>query len=223
MPPTVTPHYTLPKFNIRVEDLSHPGAVLFFDNVQPALALKDAVLASFTHLYTPKTVPTHVKLITLVLRSMDGVAYTFGSHTDKEIHFSLDYIKASEHRARDEILGVLVHEVVHCFQYNGKDQCPGGLIEGIADFVRLHAGYAPPHWQAAGGDRWDAGYDRTAYFLDWIEKHNGEGTVQKINQLMKDRKYTEYVFIEATGHGVDKLWKMYCALLDKKSPKLTPN
>jgi hypothetical protein len=26
---------------------------------------------------------------------MDGVAYTFGSHTHKEIHFSLDYIFGS--------------------------------------------------------------------------------------------------------------------------------
>jgi hypothetical protein len=26
----------------------------------------------------------------------------------------------------------LVHEVVHCYQYNGKGACPGGLIEGIA-------------------------------------------------------------------------------------------
>jgi len=63
---------------------------------------------------------------------MDGVAYTFGEHTNKEIHFSLDYIKHSENRAKDEIDGVLTHEVVHCFQYNAKGTAPGGLIEGVA-------------------------------------------------------------------------------------------
>lgn len=42
---------------------------------------------------------------------MDGVAHTFGSNTHKEIHLSLDHIRNSAHRARDEILGVLVHEV----------------------------------------------------------------------------------------------------------------
>jgi hypothetical protein len=70
--------------------------------------------------------------ILLVLRPMDGVAVTFGTQSHKEIHFSLDYIKGSVKRARDEIMGVLVHEVVHCFQYNALDTCPGGLIEGMA-------------------------------------------------------------------------------------------
>lgn len=63
---------------------------------------------------------------------MDGVAYTHGTHIQKEIHFSLDHIKNSARRAKDEINGVLVHEVVHCFQYNAQGTCPGGLIEGIA-------------------------------------------------------------------------------------------
>ena len=63
---------------------------------------------------------------------MDGVAHTHGSHTSKEIHFSLDHIKNSENRAKDEIDGVLTHEIVHCFQYNAKGAAPGGLIEGIA-------------------------------------------------------------------------------------------
>ena len=68
---------------------------------------------------------------------MDGVAYTFGSEIYKEIHFSLDHIRNSESRAKDEILGVLVHEMVHCYQYNGQGKCPGGLIEGIAGLADL--------------------------------------------------------------------------------------
>ena len=63
---------------------------------------------------------------------MPGVAHTFGSPTTKEIHFSLDHIRNSQSRAKDEILGVLVHEMVHCYQYNGQGKTPGGLIEGIA-------------------------------------------------------------------------------------------
>lgn len=68
---------------------------------------------------------------------MPGVAHTFGSPTQKEIHFSLDHIRNSESRAKDEILGVLVHEMVHCYQYNGQGKCPGGLIEGIAGLADL--------------------------------------------------------------------------------------
>ena len=66
---------------------------------------------------------------------MDGVAYTKGSDLDddhKEIHFSTRHIFNSRDRAKGEIEGVLVHEMVHCFQFNGKGTCPGGLIEGIA-------------------------------------------------------------------------------------------
>lgn len=68
----------------------------------------------------------------LILRSMPGVAYTTGDAQNKEIYFSLDYIEQSASRAHDEILGVLVHEVVHCYQYDAKGTCPGGLIEGVA-------------------------------------------------------------------------------------------
>lgn len=46
---------------------------------------------------------------------------------------------------------------VHCWQYNGKRTCPGGLVEGIADFVRLRDGLSPPHWKK-GGTNWDEGY-----------------------------------------------------------------
>jgi len=63
---------------------------------------------------------------------MPGVAHTTGDYHNKEIYFSLDYIKQSAKRAREEILGVLVHEVVHCYQYDAKGTCPGGLIEGVA-------------------------------------------------------------------------------------------
>ncbi len=73
-----------------------------------------------------------VKQILLVLKPMAGVAHTFGSPSEKDIHFSLDYIKQCKKIAHDEIMGVLVHEVVHCYQYNAEGTCPGGLIEGIA-------------------------------------------------------------------------------------------
>lgn len=65
---------------------------------------------------------------------MSGVAHTLGSPTSKEVHFSLDYIAqtAQGGRSKAEILGVLVHEIVHCFQYNALGSAPGGLIEGVA-------------------------------------------------------------------------------------------
>jgi hypothetical protein len=58
MPPTPPEvSWPIPKFNLRVDDLNHEGAKLFFANVDPFDALHKAVLSSFTILYTPDTVP----------------------------------------------------------------------------------------------------------------------------------------------------------------------
>ncbi|KAJ7492118.1 hypothetical protein FB451DRAFT_1336147 [Mycena latifolia] len=215
-PPTPPPEWPLPKLNIRVEDLAHPGATLFFDSVHPTTALRAAVLASFEWLYaTPANAPTNVLSILLVLRPMDGVAYTFGSHTEKEIHFSLDHIVNSAARARAEILGVLVHEVVHCYQHNANGTAPGGLIEGVADFVRLHADLAPPHWkrETRPGDTWDAGYQTTAYFLEWIEEQRGPGTVRALNAALLGVDYDVTIFERLAGAPVRELWRRYKAEL----------
>ncbi|KAH8119975.1 hypothetical protein DFH11DRAFT_21280 [Phellopilus nigrolimitatus] len=148
---------------------------------------------------------------------MDGVAYTKGSELDddhKEIHLSMQHIENSKQRAKDETLGVIVHEMVHCFQYNAKGSCPGGLIEGIADYVRLKAGFSPPHWKR-GGSRWDEGYQTTGYFLEWIENTFGQDFVRRLNGSMRDKKYNEGIFKEFTGKAVDELWKMYKTFLQQ--------
>ena len=84
------------------------------------------MLQAVTNLYCS------MQTLLLVIRPMEGVAYTTGSETAKEIHFACQHIANCADRCADEIRGVLVHEVVHCFQYNAKDTCPSGLIEGIA-------------------------------------------------------------------------------------------
>lgn len=216
MAPTPPREPSWPQFDLRIEDLSHPGVSIFLASVQPLAALREAVIASFKWLYTPQTAPTNVKSMVLILRSMPGVAYTTGDAQNKEIYFSLDYIEQSASRAHDEILGVLVHEVVHCYQYDAKGTCPGGLIEGVADYVRLHAGLAPPHWRRRGGGRWDAGYDTTGYFLDWLEERYHGEIVKQINAAMKDVEYDELIFKTATGHPVEELWEFYCAQLKDK-------
>ncbi|KAL0951752.1 hypothetical protein HGRIS_008424 [Hohenbuehelia grisea] len=213
IPPHKPPHWPLPKFSLRVDDLEHPGTALFFDNVKPLDAMRDAVISCFQHLYTPETVPTHVHSIQLVLRQMPGVAHACGSRTAKEIHFSLSHIVNSASRARDEILGVLTHETVHCFQYDGSGNCPGGMIEGVADWVRLRAQLGAPHWKRSAGEKWDNGYERTAFFLDWIEGRYGDGTIRELNERVRD-DYNERIFKETTGRKVAKLWRLYCESLE---------
>jgi hypothetical protein len=153
---------------------------------------------------------------------MPGVAYTTGLDIDddhKEIHFSTDYIaNIPVERRKEEMLGIITHEMVHVWQWAALGTCPSGLIEGIADYVRLRAGFVPPHWkQEADGD-WDAGYQHTGYFLDWLEREMGEGTVMKINDRLRNREYDDDKFWHhCCGDEIGKLWKRYARSLRKGS------
>lgn len=70
-------------------------------------------------------------------------------------------------------------------------------------------GFVPPHWKRAGGEKWDKGYAVTAYFLEWIEKQKGKGTIRKLNAFMKDSKYDPKIFVAVAGDAVDDLWSAY--------------
>ncbi|KVI01887.1 uncharacterized protein LOC112500821 [Cynara cardunculus var. scolymus] len=148
----------------------------------------------------------NVARVSVFIDDMDGVAYT----VNDEIHVSANYIQGYSGDVKTEITGVLYHEMTHVWQWNGRGQAPGGLIEGIADYVRLKAGYAPSHWVQPGeGDRWDQGYDVTARFLDYC---NGlrNGFVAELNKKMRDG-YNDGFFVDLLGKTVDQLWAEYKA------------
>lgn len=209
--------FKLPKLRLEMRDLEHPASTVFLESCIASKALASAVKEVVKALYTDKKNHTKVpgtRSVTLILRSMDGVAYTCGSDLDsdhKEIHLNLGYIASvAPNRRKDELLGVLTHEMVHCHQYDGKGSCPGGLIEGIADWVRLKAGLAPPHWKKAGEGEWDAGYDCTAYFLEYLEARYGEGTVGRLNEKLRTEEYqTKRFWTELLGRPVEQLWLDY--------------
>ncbi|RYQ93735.1 hypothetical protein Ahy_B09g099974 [Arachis hypogaea] len=82
-----------------------------------------------------------VNKVSITVENIDGVAFTT---SDNNIHVSAGYTE----RARP----------------------PSGLVEGMADFVRLRADYAADSWGDVGeGSNWDQGYQVTAYFLDYCE------------------------------------------------------
>ncbi|KAJ5097218.1 hypothetical protein N7456_007939 [Penicillium angulare] len=199
--------------------------------------------------FRPSMPPT--RSVTVFLRDFGGVAYTRGIELDddhKEIHLSLPYIQhctsSKNSSPVHELHGVLTHELVHCYQHTTPPFAgdggrkipgpPGGLIEGIADFVRLKAGLAPPHWkkpQSAGerADKWDAGYEKTGYFLAWIEDvWAGRGAVGMVNDRLlrvgylgegeddgDDKEEAQPGFWESLfGIGVADLWEEYGKWLD---------
>jgi Peptidase of plants and bacteria len=68
----------------------------------------------------------NIDLVTLVVESMDGVAYT----SNNGIHVSASYIAGYSGNVKTEFVGVLYHEMTHVWQWNGQGNAPGGLIEG---------------------------------------------------------------------------------------------
>lgn len=104
-----------------------------------------------------------------------------------------------------------MHEIVHCYQYNAHNTAPSGIIEGIADLVRLYSALAPPHWNPKEkGTRWDAGYQHTAYFLAWLDRRYGDGHVgRNLNEGCKHGKWSDEIFFELTGEKVEDLWEKY--------------
>ena len=152
--------------------------------------------------FTPSIPPT--RSVTVILHDFSGVAYTTGIDLDsdhKEIHFSLSYIEANSSSSTDllsELAGVLTHELVHCYQHTSPPssdsesipQPPSGLVEGIADFVRLKASLNPPHWKRPScaadlPESWDQGYEHTAYFLEWLEDVKiGAGAIGMLNDRL---------------------------------------
>ncbi|KAJ0571184.1 hypothetical protein HanHA300_Chr05g0187191 [Helianthus annuus] len=93
---------------------------------------------------------------------------------------------------------------------DGEGHAPVGLVEGVADYTILKAGYAPEGFAKPGqGERWDQGYDFTARFLEYCDGIV-LGFVAKLNKKMRfdyDVKYFE----DLTGKPVDQLWKEYKA------------
>ncbi|KAL6883491.1 hypothetical protein ACP4OV_010905 [Aristida adscensionis] len=145
--------------------------------------------------------------VTLVIEDIGGVAFTSGNG----IHLSAQYVGGYSGDVKTEVTGVLYHETAHVWQWGLQDYAAhSGIFEGIADYVRLKAGYAPGHWVQPGqGDRWDQGYDVTARFLDYCDSLQS-GFVAQLNAKLKDG-YSEDYFVQILGTNVQQLWQDYKA------------
>lgn len=214
--------FPAPKIRLHLNDVEHEGSSIFLSNIKGNEDLGAQVQNVLNLLYTSSSVRPSTRSVTFVLRSFDGLAYTTGIDLDddhKEIHLNLGYITKIKVSPRHEMLGVICHELVHCFQWAAEGTCPGGLIEGMADWVRLRAGLGAKHWQQEAGGKWDGGYQHTGYFLEYIEQRFGAGTVRSINECLREGKYDEDQLFTSCcgGKKVDELWKDYAEELKSKS------
>jgi hypothetical protein len=142
--------------------------------------------------------------VKLVVEKKRGIAYS--SHG--EIHASSGYFAHyTRGDVRQEILGVLHHELTHLWQSGGKSW----VIEGIADYVRFRTGYFPVTNRHPGG-RYDSSYQVTGFFFDWLETRS-PGFVYRLNQRLRQERFSDAWFAELTGTPVEPLWAEYQASL----------
>ncbi|KAI4371979.1 hypothetical protein MLD38_010267 [Melastoma candidum] len=137
--------------------------------------------------------------------------------TNNTIWLNSDYIQSFVGNLKDDITGVLYHESTRVWQWTGDGRAPAGLVNGIADYVRLKAGWRSRTWPKRGsGQRWNEGYAITAYFLEYLEVLK-EGFVGQLNVMMK-YYYTPTYFETLLGKDVDQLWKDYKSVYAAKAP-----
>lgn len=134
-----------------------------------------------------------MRAIRVIVQKMDGVAHTCG----EEIYLSSNYFKT---KSDEEVTGVLIHEMVHVWQHSCDNS---GLIEGIADYIRLLSGLRPPHWEDFKSENWDDGYLSTALFLQWIQ------TQYSFNILLCLNSRITQPFETIFGKSVLELWQEY--------------
>jgi hypothetical protein len=117
-----------------------------------------------------------------------------------------------------EIKGILHHEMTHMYQ--NDDKAPGegtypnlpNVIEGVADFVRIRAGFPPTNSIATKTGAWDSeGYWKPAFFLLWIDGQYPDFFYRlNLGMLAGDGvAWTPGAIETITGRSVDDLWAAY--------------
>jgi hypothetical protein len=153
-------------------------------------------------LKSPGYVPAHLIHMRLSKRYR-GVAATGGTR----IIGSVSYFKA---HPRD--VGAMVHETVHVVQRYRHGHAPGWLVEGIADYVRFFK-FEPGKLGARINPRtarYNRSYRVTAAFLAYVTRKYDRHLVRKVNEALREGKYTDKIFQDLTGKSLQELgaeWK----------------
>jgi hypothetical protein len=130
-------------------------------------------------------------IVTIEFLPVDAVAFTNQNH----IVISTRYLEeigyfSNPRKMRQELKGVIVHEMVHTCQhplYGVPEFRRHAMIEGIADYVRnrlacrsRNCGIGSRILQAK---EWFAGYQDTAVFFEWASHYTGDHMlVSKLNR-----------------------------------------
>ena len=185
----------------------------------PGEFVANILQATISLVYPEKKNLPRIDQMTLYVEDMDGVAHCNGGSDPFtcEIHLSSKYITSILSHygiddAKNELEGVIRHEMVHAVQSNGFSTLPVGLVEGIADYFRLKGGYPSVNWKdkPKKGGKWQNGYAECAYFLAWVESTKmKDHLVVKLNQALLSEIWGNEIWKELAGADIDELFKEF--------------
>jgi len=101
-------------------------------------------------------------------------------------------------------------------QYHSRRN-PGWLVEGVADYLRWFK-YEPvskrPHPNPARAKYTDS-YRVTGAFLDYVASTSDHEIAVRMNEAMREGRYSPELWKEYTGKTIDELWADYIETLKK--------
>ncbi len=148
------------------------------------------------------------KEVTFVIDpSYDGVAATAGGI----VRYSPAWLTKNPHD-----IDVVTHEVMHIVQAYPNGSGPWWITEGIADYVRFKYGVANEagNWKLPefnDTQKYTDSYRVTARFFHWIELNKKKNFIKKLDQVMREKTYSDEFWVKQTGKTIDELWSEYAA------------
>ncbi|SFS92995.1 basic secretory protein-like protein [Sphingobacterium wenxiniae] len=135
----------------------------------------------------------------------DGVAY---AHNGRVV-ISQGWLEKNP-----EDIDVVTHEVMHIVQAYPPRSGPGWLVEGIADYVRDKYGVnnTGANWSLPDlkeGQHYTNSYRIAARFLKWIELNKQKGIVKKLDVALRNKEYSDVIWVDNTKMTLDQLWDAY--------------
>lgn len=189
----------------------------------PEKTLQDLNLAVLHSLYDKNKDTPFIANLALKIYQFKGIAFTKGTKHVKEIHISSSYLEniSDDEKFYTEFHGILTHELVHVWQYDGAGTAPFGWIEGLADFIRLQKGFIPSHWREPKRKQdfpntWDCGYEKTGYFLNFVERMQ-PGFIKLMNRSLSKQRWKDTLFENFTGLNIAKLFELYIQESEKET------
>ena len=131
---------------------------------------------------------------------------------------------------REELVGVLSHELCHTFQAQPKGCGEYGsspvftsFIEGMADATRYLCG--DHNWsKPAAGGHYLNGYSTTGFFLIYLQNTYDPLFIKKFNQTANELETWSYNAaikrVLGDQYDVDQLWKEYQKTMQTEQPEL---